>query len=46
MQIAYRVHGYTIPRDADEQLRQLRRQVEKDELQPADLLFFGHGPDG
>jgi cell wall-associated NlpC family hydrolase len=40
-QIAYRVHGYTIPRDADEQFARLERQVAPDELQPGDLLFFG-----
>jgi gamma-D-glutamyl-L-lysine dipeptidyl-peptidase len=44
-QIAYRVHGYTIPRDADEQFTRLGRAVEPDALQPGDLLFFGPTPD-
>jgi gamma-D-glutamyl-L-lysine dipeptidyl-peptidase len=43
-QIAYRVHGYTLPRDADEQFRQIPQHVEIDELQPGDLLFFGKDP--
>ena len=45
MQIAYRVHGYTLPRDADEQFHQIAQHVEIDELQPGDLLFFGAMPD-
>jgi len=45
MQIAYRVHGYTLPRDADEQFQQIPQHIEIDELQPGDLLYFGKGPD-
>lgn len=37
---AYRVHGLTIPRDADQQF-QIGDPVELDALQPGDLLFFG-----
>jgi gamma-D-glutamyl-L-lysine dipeptidyl-peptidase len=44
-QIAYRVHGYTLPRDADQQFHQIPQHVEIDELQPGDLLFFGMDPD-
>jgi hypothetical protein len=44
-QMAYRVHGYTLPRDADEQFQQIPQHVEIDELQPGDLLFFGKTPD-
>ena len=44
-QIAYRVHGYTIPRDADEQFTQLEQASSPTTLQPGDLLFFGPTPD-
>lgn len=37
---AYRVHGITIPRDADQQF-QIGTAVKVEELQPGDLLFFG-----
>ena len=36
----YRVHGRTIPRDADPQFR-AGRAVARDALRPGDLLFFG-----
>jgi cell wall-associated NlpC family hydrolase len=36
----FRVHGKTIPRDADPQFRHGRR-VARDSLRPGDLLFYG-----
>jgi cell wall-associated NlpC family hydrolase len=45
MQTVYRVHGYTLPRDADEQFATLPTAVEHGAWQPGDLLFFGGGPD-
>ena len=36
----YRVHGRTVPRDADPQFR-AGRAVARDALRPGDLLFFG-----
>ncbi len=44
-QIAYRVHGYTLPRDADQQLQSLTTSVEGNTWQPGDLIFYGHQPD-
>ena len=41
VQTVYRVHGYTIPRDADQQFDALPIAVERDALRPGDLLFFG-----
>jgi gamma-D-glutamyl-L-lysine dipeptidyl-peptidase len=37
---AYRVHGITIPRDADQQFL-VGRAVKVSELEPGDLMFFG-----
>ncbi len=37
---AYRVHGVTLPRDADQQF-QVGIPVKLNELKPGDLLFFG-----
>jgi hypothetical protein len=40
--MAYRLAGYTLPRDADQQ-RQVGIHVSREELKPGDLLFFpGH----
>jgi hypothetical protein len=40
--MAHHIHGVTLPRDADQQ-RGMGRPVERDELEPGDLLFFpGH----
>ncbi|MFH5799833.1 C40 family peptidase [Haladaptatus sp. CMAA 1911] len=40
--ISYRVNGFVLPRDADQQ-RVMGESVERDELRPGDLLFFpGH----
>ncbi|HMA37140.1 MAG TPA: C40 family peptidase, partial [Chloroflexia bacterium] len=44
VQIIYRVHGYTLPRDADQQFRQIPEQVGPAEWQPGDLIFYGHPP--
>lgn len=40
----YKVHGYLLPRDADQQF-QVGRPVAREELQAGDLVFFGSGPD-
>ena len=40
----YGVHGYVIPRDADDQAGE-GTPVERSRLQPGDLLFFSTGPD-
>ncbi|HUS14878.1 MAG TPA: C40 family peptidase [Chloroflexia bacterium] len=45
MQIAYRVHGHTLPRDADQQFHGAGEPVAEGEWQPGDLLFFGDPPD-
>ena len=45
MQIAYRVHGYDLPRDADQQLRGIPTAVAGTAWQPGDLIFYGHAPD-
>lgn len=40
--VAYRVHGVSLPRDADQQ-RRVGESVERTSLRPGDLLFFpGH----
>ncbi len=36
----YRLHGYTLPRDADQQF-EVGTPVAKQDLQPGDLVFFG-----
>jgi len=41
---SYRVHGITIPRDADQQF-QVGTPVTVEELEPGDLLFFGDTKD-
>jgi hypothetical protein len=41
VQTIYRVHGYTMPRDAHEQFAALPTAVEHGAWQPGDLLFFG-----
>ena len=38
----YKVHGWLLPRDADQQF-QVGSPVEKAELAPGDLVFFGSG---
>ncbi|MEW6283111.1 MAG: NlpC/P60 family protein [Candidatus Eremiobacterota bacterium] len=40
----YRLHGYQLPRDADQQF-EVGSPVARPELKPGDLLFFGKGPD-
>ncbi|MGE0494810.1 MAG: NlpC/P60 family protein [Vulcanimicrobiota bacterium] len=37
---AYRVHGYTLPRDADQQFL-VGEKIDEDELEAGDLVFFG-----
>ncbi len=44
VQTVYRVHGYEMPRDADQQFTTLPQAVEHGAWQPGDLLFFGKGP--
>jgi len=41
---AYKVHGRLLPRDADQQF-QVGFPVQKADLRPGDLVFFGSGPD-
>jgi gamma-D-glutamyl-L-lysine dipeptidyl-peptidase len=42
---AYHANGIEIPRDADKQFEDpAAKKVERAELQPGDLLFFGSGP--
>ncbi len=45
MQIAYRVHGYDLPRNADQQLQAIPTVVDGTNWQPGDLIFYGHPPD-
>jgi hypothetical protein len=45
VQTIYRVHGYTMPRDADMQFAALPTAVERGAWQPGDLLFFGPSAD-
>jgi hypothetical protein len=42
-QMLYRLNGYLIPRDADQQQKYSRPVPDRDNLQPGDLVFFpGH----
>jgi cell wall-associated NlpC family hydrolase len=41
MYTVYRFHGISIPRDAKDQA-QIGLKVERNQLQPGDLLFFAH----
>ncbi len=41
VQLCYRMGGYGIPRDADQQHDALTRSVEREEIQEGDLIFFG-----
>ncbi len=43
-QIAYRVQGYGISRDAHEQFHEIATAVEPEAWQPGDLIFYGRGP--
>lgn len=45
VQTVYRVHGYAMPRDADQQFNTLPHAVEQGAWEPGDLLFFGKGPE-
>ena len=40
-QLCYRMGGYVIPRDADQQHAFLQQQVDRNHLQEGDLIFFG-----
>jgi len=40
VQLVYRVNGYPLPRDADQQWAALSTTVPRDALAPGDLLFF------
>ncbi|GCE27723.1 NLP/P60 [Dictyobacter alpinus] len=41
VQLCYRMGGNTIPRDADQQYDFLPQSVERQDMQPGDLIFFG-----
>jgi len=41
VQLCYRAAGYFIPRDADQQDGFLYHAVERQQMQPGDLIFFG-----
>jgi len=41
MQVCYRMGGYILPRDADQQHDALPRSIAREELQEGDLIFFG-----
>lgn len=42
VQLCYRMGGYTLPRDADQQYNALSQSVERSSMQEGDLIFFGH----
>ncbi len=41
VQLCYRMGGYIIPRDADQQHDALPRRIEGEEMREGDLIFFG-----
>jgi hypothetical protein len=41
VQLCYRIGGYVIPRDADQQHAFLQHDVDRNRLQEGDLVFFG-----
>ncbi|MDQ2885013.1 MAG: C40 family peptidase [Chloroflexota bacterium] len=41
VQVCYRMGGYALPRDADQQHDALPRSVARDDIQEGDLIFFG-----
>ena len=41
VQLCYRMAGYVLPRDADQQHDALSQQVEREEMLEGDLIFFG-----
>jgi cell wall-associated NlpC family hydrolase len=41
VQLCYRMGGYIIPRDADQQHDALTRSVAREQMQEGDLIFFG-----
>ena len=41
VQLCYRMAGYALPRDADQQHDALSQLVERKEMQEGDLIFFG-----
>jgi cell wall-associated NlpC family hydrolase len=44
VQMVYQVHGYLMPRDANQQFEKLPQAVERGAWEPGDLLFFGKSP--
>lgn len=44
MYTCYRVHGFTLPRDADQQFL-VGRGVDENDLAPGDMVFFGKAAD-
>ena len=42
VQLCYRMGGYMLPRDADQQYDALTQSVERSSMQEGDLIFFGH----
>jgi cell wall-associated NlpC family hydrolase len=45
VQLTFNLNGVNLPRDADQQF-QVGEQIEVDELEPADLLFFSNKSSG
>lgn len=46
-QLVYRLHGFLLPRDADQQFADPRlRSIGREALRPGDLVFFGPGGRG
>jgi len=43
VQLCYRMDGYILPRDADQQHAFLTQDVAREEMQEGDLIFFGSG---
>jgi hypothetical protein len=41
VQLSYRMGGYIIPRDADQQYNALPQSVDRSEMRAGDLIFFG-----
>lgn len=41
VQLCYRMTGYRLPRDADQQCAALSQRVDPDDLREGDLIFFG-----
>jgi cell wall-associated NlpC family hydrolase len=42
VQLCYRMGGYSLPRDADQQHDALAHTIERSQMREGDLIFFGH----